>query len=306
MLSTADATATADDIGRQRSGRAKVTLSGVSETLLISLFGRARDAVTESPILGDRYAKDVVARLDYDFERLPMPPTHAGAVALRARFYDRWAAAFLAAHAHATVLHLACGLDSRNQRVNWGPHVRWIDVDLPEVVALRRQVLPSTLPGKDYHLVGADATDDAWLEDVQTDQPVLVIMEGLLSYLEPADGRSLIKRLARRIKIGELHFECMSTAVLTASQKDKKTAVSRTGSVYKWAIDDLREIERIDPHLELLEVMRYVEAPGVEELPFMSRIGYYIMSWMPSMRDSVRFVRFGVSEDVEGRVKVVG
>ncbi|KAI0544797.1 S-adenosyl-L-methionine-dependent methyltransferase [Xylaria curta] len=301
MSTTTDCAPLANGLGmRQMAERVNVTLTGVTETLLIPLLGRAVDSTTQSPVLGDPYAKGVMEKLDYDFGKLPMPPTHAAAVALRTRFYDRWTAAFLAAHPQATVLHLACGLDSRNQRVEWGPDVRWIDVDLPEVVAIRRQVLPASLDGRDYRLLSADITDDAWLEEVPTDWPVVVVMEGLLSYLEPEHATGLLKRLVGRFRQGELHFDCMKAAIMAASAKDQKMAVSKTGSVFKWAVDDLKEVEKIHPHLRLLEVIRYLEAPGVEEFPIMSRIGYYMMSWIPSMRDSVRFVRFGFSEDAEG------
>ncbi|KAI1361719.1 S-adenosyl-L-methionine-dependent methyltransferase [Xylaria arbuscula] len=279
------------------SERTKVNLTGVTETLLIPLLGRAADAVTERPILGDPYAKGVVEKLDYDFTKLPMPASHAGAVALRTRFYDRWTSAFLAAHPHATVLHLACGLDSRNQRVEWGPTVRWIDLDLPEVVELRRQVLPVSLPGRDYQLVAADITEDAWLKEIPTGRPVLVVMEGLLSYLLPKDAMGLLRRLVETFKEGELHFDSMNAKVLSAGNKQTKVAVSQTGAKFQWAVDDLKDIEKVHPHLRLLEAVRYVEAPGIEELPVMTRIAYYMLTWVPSFRDGVRFVRFGFSDD---------
>lgn len=280
------------------SDKAKVNLTGVTETLLIPLLGRAADSVTEHPILGDPYAKGVVEKLEYDFAKLPMPPSHAGAVALRTRFYDRWTTAFLATHPHATVLHLACGLDSRNQRVEWGPNVRWIDLDLPEVVDLRRRVLPTSFPGKDYKLVAADITDDAWLKEIPTDRPILVVMEGLLSYLLPEDATGLLKRLVEAFEEGELHFDSISVKVLSAGNKQTKTAVSQTGAKFQWAVDDLKDIEKTHPRLRLIEAVRYVEAPGVEELPVITRIAYYMLSWVPSLRDSVRFVRFGFSDDV--------
>ncbi|KAI0204355.1 S-adenosyl-L-methionine-dependent methyltransferase [Astrocystis sublimbata] len=296
MATPADSRPADGELGmRQMSERIHVTLTGPAETLLIPLVGRAVDATTQSPILGDRFAKGVMEKLDYDFGKLPMPPTHAAAIALRTRFYDRWTTAFLATHPGATVLHLACGLDSRNQRVEWGPSARWIDVDLPEVVALRRQVLPTSLDGRDYRLLSADITDNAWLEEISDDVPVAVVMEGLLSYLEPEDATGLLKRLVERLKEGELQFDCMKSTVRAASAKDQKAAVRQTGSVFKWAVDDLKEVEELHPSLQLLEEMRFFEAPGVEELPLLSRIGYYMMSWVPSLRDSVRFVRFGFS-----------
>ncbi|KAI3325824.1 polyketide synthesis O-methyltransferase [Xylariaceae sp. AK1471] len=286
--------------GEFTAGKTKVTLTGVTETLLIPLVGRALDASAQSPILGDPYARGVMEKLDYDFTKLPVP-THGAGVSLRTRFYDRWTAAFLSKHPRATVLHLACGLDSRNRRVEWkSPDVRWIDVDLPEVVALRGQVLPTSLPGQDYQLVGADVIDDAWLESIPTDRPVLVVMEGLLSYLKPEDGKRLLERLIEKLKEGELHFECMNATALLASQKDKKSAVKQTGAEFQWVVDNLKDLEEIHPQLRMLEAVRYVEAPGVEEFPLVTRIAHYMMSWVPSFRDSVRFVRFGFSGEDQG------
>jgi O-methyltransferase involved in polyketide biosynthesis len=49
-------------------------------------------------------------------------------------------------HQPVAVSHLACGLDAWAHRISWSNNtrgmVRWIDVDLPEVVDLRRKLLP--------------------------------------------------------------------------------------------------------------------------------------------------------------------
>ncbi|KAI0158314.1 polyketide synthesis O-methyltransferase [Xylariaceae sp. FL1272] len=291
--------------GRERPNTPsiKVSLTGVAETLLIPLLGRVLDAEAEHPILGDSHAKEVIRKLDYDFAKLPVPPTHAAGVALRTSLYDGWAASFLNRHTCATVLHLACGLDSRNQRVKWtSPEVRWIDVELPEVVAIRRQVLPTTLPGQEYQLVEADITDAVWLEHIPTDRPVLVIMEGLVSYLQEHAGRTLISRLVSKLKEGELHFDCMNASVLKATNKQGEIAVSKTGTTFQWAIDDLKSLEDIHPSLKMLEAIRYLDlAPGVGQLGWQTRASFYLLSWLPSLRDSVRFVRFGFSD--QGFVK---
>ncbi|KAI1327089.1 polyketide synthesis O-methyltransferase [Xylariaceae sp. FL0255] len=277
--------------------RAKVTLSGVTETLLIPLLGRATDAARQESILGDVYAGRVLEQLEYDFAKLPMPLSHSLAVAMRTRFYDRWTVSFLDRHPRATVIHLACGLDSRNQRVSWSnPDVRWIDVDLPEVVALRRQVLPTSLPdGQDYRLLGADVTSDGWLQEVPRDRPVLVIMEGLVSYLKEEQGKKLLGQLADTFEEGELHFECMTASIMAATNKRENDAVSKTGTKFQWAVDDPKDLEKIHPRLRILEAARYVDlASRTSEFPFASRASFWAMSWVPSIREGIKFVRFEV------------
>ncbi len=56
--------------------------------------------------------------------------------------------------------------------------VRWFDVDLPQVIALRRQLHSES---ETYRLVGSSVTDPGWLNEFPTDGPVLIVAEGLLS-----------------------------------------------------------------------------------------------------------------------------
>ncbi len=72
---------------------------------------------------------------------------------------DSWAAEFLAAHPDGLVLHLACGLDSRPLRVARPASAAWIDVDYPDVIALRRRLydLPAGVT-----TIGTSVTEPEW------------------------------------------------------------------------------------------------------------------------------------------------
>lgn len=285
----------------EHQAKVGVTLKGVAETLFIPLVARAFDATTQRPILGDTYAKGVLDQLDYDFDKATLAPGNCAKIVLRTRQFDRWTTSFLAAHPHSTVLHLGCGLDNRAQRVEWSSDTLWIDVDLPEVIALRQHVLPQPFSRRDYRLIGASVTDSAWLEDIPADRPTVVVMEGLLSYLIEEDVLGLLSRLVNRLQEGELLFECVNTAVLSSLRKGNIKTVERTGAQFHWAIDDLKKLQDIHPRLEILESICFVEAPGVEELSLSSRATMYLLSWVPSIRESVRFIRLGFSPEVSGQ-----
>ena len=45
----------------------KIDLSGVSETLLVTLYMRAKDAKSNHPFLNDRKAAEIISCMDYDF-----------------------------------------------------------------------------------------------------------------------------------------------------------------------------------------------------------------------------------------------
>ncbi|MEW9531865.1 class I SAM-dependent methyltransferase [Microbispora sp. NPDC049125] len=214
---------------------------GVTWTLLGTLYLRAWDNRLPHPILGDRYAAEAIERIDYDFAKLKRRVRPGGSqflVGLRARQLDDWGAAFLARHPDATVLQLGCGLDSRMMRLDPEGALRWFDLDMPQVIDLRRQIYPER--GR-YRMIGASVTEDGWLEEIPADRPVLVVAEGLLPYLTAADVRRLLGRLTDRFPSGELIFDGLAPWVV------------RMNKLFQWSPRDGRDVERWNPRLTCAE-----------------------------------------------------
>lgn len=280
---------------RGNSDKVAIQLDGVAKTLLIPLLARVHDNELPDPILGDPYAKDVLEKITFDSASMTMATIQNGGIAIRTKQFDAWTESFLQKTPNTTVLHLACGFDSRMQRVKWGQNTRWVDVDLPEVIELRRQIQPESIPGKHYSLLGVDVLDENWMHELgDVNGPVLVVMEGLLAYLPEKDARRILQRICERFSGGEILFEGLSTPTLKWMSKSPKEmkAVAETGAVFKSSIDDPKELEDLHSRLELAEFVPVVQAPGVEKLPLSGRMVMYISSWFASGRDSARFFRF--------------
>src|SRR5512141_2936608 len=141
----------------------KIRLTKEKETYLATLYGKAMDATAADPILGDRFAADAVARIDYDFKELKLPSGNEITLPMRALHFDQWTRAFLAANPKSTVLHLGCGLDTRVSRINPGPQIRWYDIDFPDVIALREQRYPQR---DGYYQISSSVTDLTWLDAI--------------------------------------------------------------------------------------------------------------------------------------------
>jgi O-methyltransferase involved in polyketide biosynthesis len=181
-----------------------VDLTGAPQTMLATLYAKALDADAARPILGDRFAKDVVDRIDYDWSKTSINVRNAPSVTMRTAHFDNWARQFLAAHDRATVLHLGCGLDSRVFRLDPGPGVDWYDIDYSDVISLRERLYPLRSHNR---LVASSVTDPAWLADIPADGPALLIAEGLTMYLTEADGLALLRRVVGHFASGELQFD---------------------------------------------------------------------------------------------------
>ena len=99
----------------------------------------------------------------------------------------------------ATVLNLAAGLDARPYRLPLPSSLRWLHVDLPDMVDYFRGQMAGETPHCELEFIAADMRDADAKRDVfthaATHGPVLVITEGLLVYLESDQVAGLARDL---------------------------------------------------------------------------------------------------------------
>lgn len=154
--------------------RVRIDLSGVPETLLWNLGRRAAAARMGRPLLDDPRAVEIVDRLEYDFA-----DSSRGAIwhAVRVATFDKAVRRFLVRHPAGTVVALGEGLETQFWRVDNG-HVRWVSVDLPETLTLRRKLLPDGARQQSY---AGSALDNGWLDALDPRHPVLVTAQGLFA-----------------------------------------------------------------------------------------------------------------------------
>jgi methyltransferase (TIGR00027 family) len=267
----------------------KLRLTQEKETMLGTLYGRALESRSANPILRDELAERVIGLIDYDFSRLGVNPVVATSIALRARQFDRWTAAFVAQHSDAVVLHLGCGLDSRVYRVDPPPGVSWFDVDYPEVIELRQRLYQQR---QAYTMLGASVLDPNWLAGVPQDRPTLIVAEGLSMYLPEREGIPLFARLVSYFPTGELTFDAFSRVAIRLGKLNP--VVRRTGSTLTWGIDDPRILERSIPRLHLVEDLRAYDltGPGIHKLPRSYRVSLWLMRRIPAMSNLGRLLRY--------------
>jgi O-methyltransferase involved in polyketide biosynthesis len=265
--------------------REKITLSKEQETLLIPLYAKAQD----NPILDDRKAREILNAVDYDFRELMVPEKTVVTLRIRAKQLDAYARQFLAAHPDAIVLHLGCGLDSRCERVD-APQALWFDLDLPEVIALRRRFYPETAG---YRMIASSVTDLVWMEQVPAEgRPVFVIAEGLLMYLEPADVRALVVCLHERFPGCELVFDAFSE--LTARRIQAHPSLQKTGATIRWGIDDAHEIEGWAEGIRLKEEWFFSQSPDIGKLGWYYRLMFRLTASIRAAQTAQRLLYFSL------------
>jgi O-methyltransferase involved in polyketide biosynthesis len=271
----------------QVTAKASVDLHGAAQTMLTTLYLKALDAGFDRPVLGDRYAKEAIDRIDYDWQSLGITGRWAPLVTVRSAQYDIWAAQFLSLHPEATVIHLGCGLDSRVFRLDPGPGVEWYDVDYPAVIALRETIYPGR-PG--YHLVAASAVDPSWLNRIPADRPVLLVAEGISMYLMEHDGVALLRRIVDRFPSGELQIDFYNWFGIRTQKV--QTLMRRSGSTLHWAVNSPEDVLSRVPGLRLLVAVSLFDASTFDRASTVFRLARAVIRALPPVRRTLQYHRY--------------
>lgn len=254
--------------------------------MLATLYGRALDARSADPILGDSLSAEAIDKINFDPTKTGLRPGDHYAVVMRAEFLDGWTREFLAEHPTATVLHLGCGLDTRVWRVKPGPRIGWYDIDLPDVIKIRREVYGDR-PGST--MIAASVADPSWLDQVPQDRPVLVVAEGLTMYLTEVDGQALIRRIVDAFPSGQLIFDGFSRLGIRLQRFNG--AVHRAGATLHWGIDWPTELEAIDRRIQCRTAVSAFRASDFSILTHRYRVLAAIAKTVPAMANMARYYR---------------
>ena len=249
-------------------------LGDVAATSLITLDAHARETQSAAPVLVDPKAVEVARTMSTrlagsddplvrDLLRGSLDPRLVVHIALRARRYDTCVRAFLAHSPGGVVVNIGCGLDSRVLRVDNGRMI-FYDLDLPEVIALRREFYEET---DRCRLIASSVLEDAWIPRLQAhDGPFLFLAEGVFMYLEAEAVKGLVVRLAGEFPGSELVCEVVNAIwvrepLRTILQfKLRRELHMGKDAVFRSGIRDGREPEEWHPGIRLLDEWSYFDA----------------------------------------------
>jgi methyltransferase (TIGR00027 family) len=147
------------------------------------------------------------------------------ALAIRTAAIDRMVQRLIISDKVGTVLNLGAGLDTRPYRLDLPHTLRWIEVDLPDILTYKEQKLQHIPPICQIDRIKLDLTNPSMRNQLFTeinaaDQPVLVITEGLLSYLTEAQVSSLAQDIQKQPNLRWWLFDLASPFLLQQSRQN--------------------------------------------------------------------------------------
>lgn len=249
-------------------------LLGIARTLLVPLACRALESPSPDSILHDPSAVKVYNALGGtpDF-LMGMQAMDRFVTVMRARQFDAFARIFLTGHPGGLVVDLGCGLDTRFDRLDDG-QMFWYGVDLPEVIDLRRQVLPE---GERCKTIPRSMVEIAWLEELSVfNKPVIFLAEGVFPYFSTAEIKPMLIAMRERFPDGELVFDAASPFI-SRHHNRTSSVLNRSGTRIRWDAKNPQELETWG--LRLLDHWYYFDKPEtrlrafrwMRYIPFMAK-----------------------------------
>ena len=237
----------------QPEGKHEARLGAVQETLFIPLAARAIQTQRKHPVLRDPKAVELVRSIDYDTARYDRSAGGLVTV-LRTAIIDFWVRSFLAAHPAATVVEIGTGLNTRFERVDNG-QVHWFDLDLPDVIELRRTFFADT---ERRRMVAASVLDEEWLPAVARSRgPYFFVADGVLVYLPEDQVMAMLARLAERFPGALLVLDTYPKRTL--DQQHRLAAKKGIDARWAWSCDDPRSLESLG--LDVVEAAAVTRPP---------------------------------------------
>jgi O-methyltransferase involved in polyketide biosynthesis len=174
---------------------------------------------------------------------------------------------FLKDNPYGTIVNIGCGLDTTYERIN-NQSVIWYDLDLPDVIELRRKFLMESDKRK---FIAGSFLDTDWLNKIQRDKKIMFISTGVFVYFEESVIHDFLIRIADRFPEAELFFDVTSPkGMQIANQVIKNSGLDRS-SFFKWGLTDKSIIETWDNRIKILATYYTFKIKGLG-LSFKNRI----------------------------------
>jgi methyltransferase (TIGR00027 family) len=192
-------------------------IRSISDTAHWVAYHRATESDRPDAIFRDPYAR----RLAGERGELVGRKLHqnAWAIAIRTYLFDDMLRGLLLREAIGMVVNLAAGLDSRPYRLELSPSLRWIEVDLPEIIDEKQKILSAETAHCQLEVIPQHLADQAQRRTLfaqlnQRAEQIAVISEGLLIYLDEEKVTALAADLHAQAHFTYWLVEVVSPRVL--------------------------------------------------------------------------------------------
>jgi len=212
----------------------------VSDTARWMAVYRARESERADAAFRDPFARRLAGdRGERIAAAMAFGEENAWSFVTRTYLFDRFVARLVQSGVDV-VLNLAAGLDARPYRMQLPAALRWIEVDLTEILDYKEAILADAKPSCALERVrldlsNGDARRGLFTRIGREATNVAVLSEGLLIYLMPQDVGELAMDLARPFSFHHWLVDIASPGLLATLTEHMGQAVQRAGAPFLFA-----------------------------------------------------------------------
>ncbi|MGP1568595.1 MAG: class I SAM-dependent methyltransferase [Peptoanaerobacter stomatis] len=230
----------------------EIKFDGVMETLLITLYIRAKDANSKEPIINDKKAAQIISKIDYNFSKFENAwGSYYGTLA-RVKVMDEETRKFIAKNPDCVIVSVGCGLDTRFERVDNGK-ITWYNLDFPEVIEKRNLLFEKNSRVID---IPKSALDESWGKDIKTNgKPLLILSEGVLMYLKEDEIKKFLNILTDSFDSFEAHFDLLYKGLVKRSKEHDTLKHMKVN--FEYGVKDGSELVKLNPKLKQIGLINF-------------------------------------------------
>ena len=212
----------------------------ISDTALWVAVYRARESERADAVFRDPYASKLAGDRGMQMATaMPFAQRHSWGYVARTWLVDQVIERELS-RGTDMVINLGAGLDARPYRMQLPASLRWIEVDLPDTLNYKQEVLSAESPNCALERVALDLRDDAGrlalFQRLGTEaKRVVVLSEGLLIYFLDCEASELARDLAASPTFRLWVADLTSPALLKMLRKAIGGPLDRAGSQLRFA-----------------------------------------------------------------------
>jgi O-methyltransferase involved in polyketide biosynthesis len=245
------------------AGKITIQLGRVQETLLLPLVARAKETHYKFPVLNDTKAAELLEKLHVNEKKLARNLTEIGTLGLcyRALKMDEAIREFLKKHPQGKILDIGAGLDTTYYRCDNGKAL-WYDLDLPDSMSLRRELLPP--PNERVTYIAKSMLDYSWIDDIgDISMGLFITIPGVLPYFREEDVKAFLTTIAERLTGAEILFDVISQFGKFFVDMRIKNAGMKEAHL-EWGILDPKTVLNWSPHIQLVRSIKMFEGSSTK------------------------------------------
>lgn len=218
-------------------------IRNISDTAAWVAMYRAMESERDDAVFRDPYARRLAgSRGEEILQKMKAATKHAWSYVARTYLFDTYVAQEIAAGADM-IVNLAAGLDTRPYRMQLPAPLQWIEVDLPDLIAYKEEILRSEKPACRLERVRLDLSDvnarrALFAELGRRAKRVMAMSEGLIIYLTTEEACELGKDLAAQPTFQRWAIDLCSPKLLTMLQKEIGSPLREAGAPLKFAPEE--------------------------------------------------------------------